>query len=58
MLSRVIECVGIDVNGIPRVWGRGPSPDKAVKECKAEALSYVRRRPDAGPLLWWSFSYE
>lgn len=47
--------VGHDANGVPRVWGEGPTFEIAESRCKDEALTYLRRRPDTGPLAKWTF---
>jgi hypothetical protein len=48
------EFVGKDANGIPRVYGNGPTPDVAESECRKAMMEYVGRRPDTGPLDKWS----
>lgn len=48
--------VGSDPNGIPRVYGDHRNIDVAETMCREEAATYVRRRPDTGPLSGWSFN--
>ncbi len=50
------EWYGKDCNGIPRVWGTGPSHDIAETRARSMALEYVARRRDTGPLDLWTFS--
>ncbi len=49
-----MEFIGKDGNGIPRVWGAGPSPDIAETECRIKILEYVSERPDTGPVSSWT----
>jgi hypothetical protein len=49
---------GYDKNGIARVWSEHDNPDVAETVCKEEALSYVRRRRDTGPLSGWTFTHS
>lgn len=49
---------GYDVNGIPRVYGEHKNVDVAETICKEEALDYLRKRPDTGPLAKWIFINE
>lgn len=46
--------IGKDANGVPRVYGDGPTADIAETECRQAAAEYVRRRPDTGPLDSWT----
>ena len=41
--------VACDAHGIPRVYA------EFYADCWQEALAYVRRRPDTGPLSSWLF---
>lgn len=49
---------GYDVNGIPRVYGQHDNVDVAETKCKEEAIEYVKRRRDTGPLDKWIFINE
>ena len=49
---------GFDPNGIARVYGEHSSADVAETMCKEEAMNYVRRRPDTGPLDRWAFTHN
>ena len=49
---------GYDPNGIARVYGESDNADVAETMCLEEATSYVRRRPDTGPLARWSFTHN
>jgi len=49
---------GYDCNGIPRVYGEHSNLDVAETMCKEEAIEYVKRRPDTGPLSKWIFMNE
>jgi hypothetical protein len=51
----MITVVGYDPNGTRRVYGEGPSLDVAETRCMEEAIAYLRRRPDTGPLSRWLF---
>lgn len=55
-MDKAKEWVGKDRNGIPRVWGTGPSHDVAESQALAMARDYLKRRPDTGPLDLWSFA--
>jgi len=47
---------GFDKNNIGRVYAEHDNRDVAETMCAEEAKSYVRRRPDTGPLSQWSFT--
>ena len=49
---------GFDRNGIARVYAENANPDVAETACKDEAMAYVRRRPDTGPLSAWTFTHN
>ncbi len=49
---------GFDVNGIPRVYGEHSNIDIAETRCREEALTYLKHRPDTGPLSKWIFMDE
>ena len=51
----VYRNIGTDSQGMPRVFGEGPSRDVAESRCRAEARDYVARRRDTGPLDAWQF---
>jgi hypothetical protein len=53
--GRIWETIGYDGNGVPRVYGNGPTPDVAESRCMAESRDYVARRRDTGPLDAWRF---
>ena len=46
---------GYDSNGVPRVYATHTNVDVAETQCKEEAVSYVKRRRDTGPLSNWFF---
>lgn len=46
---------GLSADGVRRVWGRGYGKQQAADECLKAAETYVRGRPDTGPLSDWSF---
>lgn len=50
--------IGKDSHEVPRVWAEHASADIAETMCREEALAYVRRRPDTGPLSLWQFESE
>lgn len=55
----MIEYIGFDANGIRRVYARNELGEIAETQVREEALSYVERRPDTGPLDKWTFErYE
>jgi hypothetical protein len=45
-----MRITGYDVNGVPRVYGENDTVEAALKACTEEAMDYVRKRPDTGPL--------
>lgn len=47
--------VGKDSHGVQRVYGEHRSIDIAETMAKEEAATYVRARPDTGPLSRWEF---
>lgn len=49
---------GYDVNGFPRVYGKHKNIDVVETRCKEEAISYLKGRPDTGPLSKWIFIEE
>jgi hypothetical protein len=50
-----MRITGYDVNGVPRVYGENDTVEAALKACTEEAMDYVRKRPDTGPLDKWLF---
>ena len=52
-MDAIRVCVGIDGNGIERVFGEGPNFDVAETECRKAIKEYVTRRPDTGPISKW-----
>lgn len=52
-MTKTHEMHGIDANGIPRVYGTGPTRDVAETECRQAVIEYVRRRPETGPVAAW-----
>ena len=51
-----IRIIGVDVDGVPRVWGEHPKKRAiAIRRCKEAAVDYVRVRPSTGPLSRWMF---
>lgn len=54
----IIRWVGIDKNGVRRVWADGKTVSEARENVKKEALSYLAKRPDTGPLASWTFQVE
>lgn len=49
------ECVGHDPRGVPRVWGRGLTPQEAREQALLAARQEVSVRRDLGPLTSWYF---
>ena len=49
---------GFDANSIARVYAEHDNTDVAETMCLDEAVAYVRRRPDTGPLSRWSFTHD
>jgi hypothetical protein len=55
-MTMAIRIIGVDANGIPRVWGEHPKKrEVAIQLCKEQALDYVGVRPSTGPLSKWIF---
>lgn len=50
--------IGIDPQGTPRVWAEHQSQDVAETMCREEAINYVRRRRDTGPLAGWTIKAD
>jgi hypothetical protein len=48
-----VRYVGKDGQGIARVYGEHENGEIAETLCREEALAYVRRRRDTGPLSAW-----
>lgn len=48
---------GYDPDGIKRVWAEHQNADVAESMCRDEAMEYVRRRRDTGPLDKWTFTH-
>ena len=46
------------VDGLPRVWGCGDTPDEAYRACVTAVMNYLVRRPDTGPLSKWLIEEE
>jgi len=46
---------GVDPNGIPRVFGYGPTEKDAEYEAREAAREYIKRRPDTEPLCNWTY---
>ena len=42
----MFKAVGIDENGIERVFGDGEVPIRAVDECEKACIEYLAGRPD------------
>jgi hypothetical protein len=51
-----MKIIGYDSNSVPRVFGEHSNIDVAETMCKEEAQSYVKHRPDTGPLSKWIFT--
>lgn len=51
----MIRVIGLDANSIERVWAEDAYEQTAFGFCHEEAVKYVKRRPDTGPLSEWSF---
>lgn len=50
-----MRITGYDVRGIPRVFGDHQNVDVAETVCREEAVKYLKRRLDCGPLSSWVF---
>jgi hypothetical protein len=57
-MEDAMRWIGKDANGISRVFGEHDNPDVAETMCREEAISYVRRRPDTGPLDRWTIRVD
>ena len=55
-IQKHFEFVGRDGSGVPRCFGRGPTPYTAVIECRKAIVEYVRQRPDTGPVGDWTLA--
>ncbi len=55
-MEKAMTFTGYDANGIARVYAEHDNYDVAQTMCRDEALSYVKRRRDTGPLSQWSFT--
>lgn len=55
-MEEAMTFTGYDSDGIARVYADHSNYDVAQTMCHEEALIYVRRRPDTGPLSKWSFT--
>ena len=53
-----IRVVGYDAHSVPRVWAEDAYEQTAYGFAREEALAYIRRRPDTGPLSAWRFEAE
>jgi hypothetical protein len=49
------KIVGIDPNGVPRVYAEDCDEAYAYLLCRDRARSYIRKRPDTGPFSKWGF---
>lgn len=58
MADNIWRCTGYDANGIRRCFGDGIWKDESFDQCVAEAMEYVRGRPDTGPLDKWTYKFE
>ena len=50
----MIQMVGKDPNGVPRVWAEDETLEWAIKGAWKAAEEYLRARPDTGPLHKWT----
>lgn len=51
----MVEWLGFDANGIRRVYACHENGEIAETQAREEALAYLQRRPDTGPLDRWTF---
>lgn len=55
--TNMIRYTGYDQNGIARVWGQDEFHQTALGFAKDEAATYVRHRPDTGPISAWTYTH-
>ncbi len=53
-----VRCIGYDKNGIRCAVGVGSTRDIAESRCQEVAMSYIKTRPDTGPLSEWSWTFD
>lgn len=53
MQPRIYRFVGTDARNVPRIYAEHTNRDVAETLALQETYSYVRRRPDTGPLSQW-----
>ncbi len=56
--EKVYKLVGLDPNGVRRVWAADYGALEAEAKCRIEAENYVKERPDTGPLSMWKFEWK
>ncbi len=57
-MTKLIRYLGIDQNGIARVYGEARREHEAWQEAKDAIIEYVGRRPDTGPVSEWLIERE
>lgn len=53
-----VRCSGYDCNDIRRVFGVGSTRDIAESRCQEAAMTYIKTRPDTGPLSAWTWTFN